>query len=479
MRKTISAATIAVVALSTSWVFADTGPSKLFISEVVSAPTEAEFIEIHNPNDFAVSLNGYYISDSALYYRVSLASPVNPAGANDFIAKFPADVSIGAGEYITISMAGAKCFEDACGTGGASKFNGFGSKPDYELAGPADDAERISAEVPDLLPAFDGTIPNETGLTNSGEPVVLFYWDGASKLVTDIDYVLYGSPSDANAPVSKDGVSNDGDTYHDDVSPADQKAVAAPVSDIPTDSGATANSCRLADSESLPESTQTHNFGNGIDELDDETSEDWNITWAACEVASPGAASNPSSGSGGGGAGGMGSSSSSSSSTTSSGEGGTASSSSSGLGGQGTSSTSTSTSSGQGGESTSSSTSGQGGGSSSSSSSSSSSTSSSSSSSSSSGEGGTGSSSSSGSGDGGESTSSTSSSSTSSSSTSSGIGGTGEGGYEYDNYDEVPPLAEDSGCAVSANSNGQGSTPLLFGMAAGLLTLGRRRRAAK
>jgi hypothetical protein len=41
-----------------------------------------------------------------------------------------------------------------------------------------------------MLEGLTGSINNQGGLTNSGGVTILFYWNGESDLVTDLDYVL-------------------------------------------------------------------------------------------------------------------------------------------------------------------------------------------------------------------------------------------------------------------------------------------------
>lgn len=54
---------------------------------------------------------------------------------------------------------------------------------------------------------------------------MLFYWDGATELVTDIDYVFYGATG--NTPVNKTGVMVGASTYLPDT--ADVPANHAPL----------------------------------------------------------------------------------------------------------------------------------------------------------------------------------------------------------------------------------------------------------
>ena len=53
-------------------------------------------------------------------------------------------------------------------------------------------------------------VGGSAGLTNSGENAVLFFWDGASDLVSDVDMINIGTPSSSNDVAAKTGVSVDG-----------------------------------------------------------------------------------------------------------------------------------------------------------------------------------------------------------------------------------------------------------------------------
>ena len=163
----------------------------LLLSEVVATPTAGEFIEIANPTASAVSLDNYFLSDDEDYALVPGASGSGPApniGSSDFVAQFPAGSSIPAGEVLVIAFSGTG-FETT-----------YGVKADYEIIG--DDAG-----TPDMALLFGGPSP---GITNGGESAVLFFWDGASDLVTDIDAANIGTPSSTNDIGDKTGVAVDG-----------------------------------------------------------------------------------------------------------------------------------------------------------------------------------------------------------------------------------------------------------------------------
>ena len=78
---------------------------------------------------------------------------------------------------------------------GAAGFLGeYGVLPTYECLG---DGGFDDPTVPDMLEAVPGSINGGGGLTNSGEFLCLFYWDGNSDLVTDLDYVCWGDLAEA------------------------------------------------------------------------------------------------------------------------------------------------------------------------------------------------------------------------------------------------------------------------------------------
>lgn len=239
--------------------------SKLLLTEVATAPNQAEYVRIFNPGPATVDLTNYYLADYATYYQVvTSTAPLT----SDFVVRFPAGATITPGTTQIVSVGGAECFKTACGSIGT--FVGFGFYPDYELPPlvPTDG----SASVPDMLVPFASAVGATRGLTNGGEPVVLFYWDGASNLVTDVDYVFYGTPTAGNPAVNKTGVMVSGSTYLNDT--ADDATHHAPLSALTTPQG----TCRVVP---FTEGTQTQIGGNGVGGSD-ETSENTATTWFAC-----------------------------------------------------------------------------------------------------------------------------------------------------------------------------------------------------
>ena len=172
----------------------------LLVSEVVVTPTAGEYVEVFNPTGAAVDLSDVYLTDAtyapggSFYYKIVTGDPAAAGGGSfgDFHARFPNGASIGPGEYQTVAVAGSDDF-----------FATYGTAPTYELYEDGASPD----QVPDMREALSGTINGQGGLTNAGEVVVLYRWDGSSDLVQDLDYVLWGDKAEA---VDKTGVSIDG-----------------------------------------------------------------------------------------------------------------------------------------------------------------------------------------------------------------------------------------------------------------------------
>ncbi len=245
---------------------------ELLLTEIVVTPTAGEFIEIHNPSDSTtVDLSNVYITDATFapggtfYYNIVTGANAGGGAFSDFHARFPDGASIAPGEYQTIALDGSDNF-----------FATYGVLPTYELYPVSTNA------VPDMREAFPGSIAGQGGLTNSGEFLVMYRWDGASDLVADYDYLVWGDKAEA---VDKTGVVIDGpdadaigSAYLDDTPIAEQAVID------PTAPHLSGNSYSRAGTN---ESEETQSGGNGVTGAD-ETSEDLNNTF--CEEApSPGA----------------------------------------------------------------------------------------------------------------------------------------------------------------------------------------------
>ena len=248
--------------------------AQLLLSEIVVTPTAGEFVEIYNPGDTSVDLSNVYLTDATYagggtyYYNIVTGSNAGGGGFSDFHARFPDGATIAPGEYQTIALNGSDNF-----------FTEYGGNPTYELyedgAGP--DA------IPDMREALPGSINNQGGLTNNGEVVILYYWDGSTDLVIDLDYAVWGDKAEA---VDKTGVSIDGPDADADTSAYLNDTVIGSQDVVYTDAHAYGSSWQRAD---LSEGNETKTGGNGADGHD-ETSEDLSNTW--CEnTPTPNAAS--------------------------------------------------------------------------------------------------------------------------------------------------------------------------------------------
>ena len=173
--------------LSTSAIAQD----HLLLTEAVVTPTTGEYIEIYNPTGSTVNLTNYYLSDDedyALYAGTFGAGPAPNIGSSDFIVQFPSGAMITAGQVVVIAFDGATFITE------------YGFAADYEM-------KSTDAGTPDMIPSNLGS---SAGLTNSGENACLFWWDGLTDLVSDVDMVNIGTPSSTNDIADKTGVEVDG-----------------------------------------------------------------------------------------------------------------------------------------------------------------------------------------------------------------------------------------------------------------------------
>ena len=236
----------------------------LVISEIVAQPTAGEYVEIHNTGATVIDLTNVYLTDATFapngtfYYNITTGSNVGGGGFADFQSRFPNGSNIQPGEFQTISMAGSDDF-----------FATYGVNPTYELYEDGANADGI----PDMLEAVPGSVNQQGGLTDDGEVVVLYSWDGVSDLVQDVDYALWG---DKNEAVDKTSVSIDGPdadtsatTYQNDTSIASQAVIT-------TGEHASGMGWSRVD---FNEGNETQSGGNGIGGSD-ETSEDLGNTFS-------------------------------------------------------------------------------------------------------------------------------------------------------------------------------------------------------
>ena len=245
----------------------------VLLSEVVVTPTAGEFIEIYNPTAAAIDLSDVYLTDAtfapggAFYYNIVTGADAGGGGFGDFHARFPDGATIAPGEFQTVALTGS---DDFLAT--------YGIDPTYELFEDAASADTIA----DMREALPGSINSQGGLSNSGEVVVLYTWDGASDLVQDIDYALWGDAAEA---VDKTGVSVDGPDGDAVASFYEADTAISSQDVISNGSHASGESFQRID---FAEGAETQSGGNGINGSD-ETSEDVSETWSTL-AATPGAA---------------------------------------------------------------------------------------------------------------------------------------------------------------------------------------------
>ncbi|HVP39365.1 MAG TPA: PKD domain-containing protein, partial [Candidatus Saccharimonadales bacterium] len=251
---------------------------KLLFQAVCVGPTAGEFVAIYNPNDVAVDLSNYYLTDavfapSEMYPYIVNPSPWVAAGSPpgtpgggaffDFHARFPAGATIAAHDTIAVSHQGTQRF-----------LATYGRKPAFDFSYPGLD----DPTVPHMRPAFYGAIPSvpdSATLSNGGESVVLYYWDGQSALVTDIDYAFWGTNTGTYV-VNKTGITLNGQTYQPDTPAGSQ---------VPIASTGHANGSMFR-REDFTEGTQKTSGGNGVGGRD-ETSENLGTTWSSTNPAVP------------------------------------------------------------------------------------------------------------------------------------------------------------------------------------------------
>jgi hypothetical protein len=233
--------------------YGDLPPSSpLLLSEIVlttvagSMTDPGEMIEIVNTSAIDVALSTYYLSDSGNYYRLPAGATVDPT---DFIVKFPEGAVIPGHKAITIAIATPL---DFAGT--------YGVAPSYSLR--------------------DGSLQTiamngAPQLTNAGEPIILFQWDGHSDLVRDVDIMIVGAPTGAaNALPNKSNATQD--SLGDPDMMASKYAVdLGTIHAQPAAPGNGFSTKRIA----LEDGHEIHGGGGNGPSGDDETSEDTSVTW--------------------------------------------------------------------------------------------------------------------------------------------------------------------------------------------------------
>ena len=225
----------------------------IIFSEVVLTPSEGEYIEITNPTAGDIDLSDYYLTDATdnvsgkAYYKLPSGTDYWSGSGSDFICRFPVGYSLAAGSSIKVSL---RDNDSYAGT--------FGESPDLSL-----DDEMLDA-VEGVNTRGSTTAPK---LGNVNETLILFYWDGSSSIVKDVDYLLWGDNSFA---IDKSGVSG----YQSDTPALSQSYMSIHTTNE-----------KLIRAATSSEGTEAGAGGNGITGHD-ETSEPLSETWVIASLVS-------------------------------------------------------------------------------------------------------------------------------------------------------------------------------------------------
>ena len=225
----------------------------IIFSEVVLTPSEGEYIEITNPTAGDIDLSDYYLTDATdnvsgkAYYKLPSGTDYWSGSGSDFICRFPVGYSLAAGSSMKVSL---RDNDSYAGT--------FGESPDLSL-----DDEMLDA-VEGVNTRGSTTAPK---LGNVNETLILFYWDGSSSIVKDVDYLLWGDNSFA---IDKSGVSG----YQSDTPALSQSYMSIHTTNE-----------KLIRAATSSEGTEAGAGGNGITGHD-ETSEPLSETWVIASLVS-------------------------------------------------------------------------------------------------------------------------------------------------------------------------------------------------
>jgi hypothetical protein len=225
------------------------------ISELAVEGT-AEFIEIYNPGSVAVDLSTIHLTDANEYFELPGVSNMTEeidVVTSDFLVKFPPGAVLAPKTVATIAFDGPEFATQ------------LAAAPTYTIDVPTTGAMPM---VVVIEPAPGGNVGK---LTDVGELVVLFDWDGTSDLVRDVDIVVHGVPdAPGNVLLEKDAI--DGPDS-DDV----QTAYAPEPSLMMRMTSRGPDDDRFSYKRVLLEGDETRVNGNGITGHD-ETSEDRSMT---------------------------------------------------------------------------------------------------------------------------------------------------------------------------------------------------------
>jgi hypothetical protein len=218
--------------------------SPLLLSEVVLAPNPGEMIEIANTSSEEVDLSTYYLADTGKYYTLPAQASVD---LNDFIVKFPVGARLPGHGVIEVAIDTPTNFAMA-----------YGMAPSFSV---------VDGSMQTI--AMNG----QPQLTNEGEPIILFQWDGQSDLVRDVDIMIVGKPSAFNDLGNKSGIQQDGPDA--DTLPSAYAVDRHTIAPQPSAPGSGLSTKRIKLEAGYEVQDGKGNGQSG----DDETSENTSATW--------------------------------------------------------------------------------------------------------------------------------------------------------------------------------------------------------
>ncbi|MFM7203266.1 MAG: MopE-related protein [Myxococcota bacterium] len=186
-----------------------------------TTPNSSEYVEIYNPTAQAINLNtgavinsvtgkgSYFLSDSpSEYYKVVNSGANLGATKTNVVLQFPVDTIIPAGGVVVVTNHAGNFLLDYFGSD-LNKFKALPGSPQLL------EVQSSSPDVPNMTVVSNhlvaGQVPNLNFSNSNGEGAILFYWDGSSDLVKDVDMAFY-QPSGGTAPAvpNKTGITYDG-----------------------------------------------------------------------------------------------------------------------------------------------------------------------------------------------------------------------------------------------------------------------------
>jgi len=232
----------------------------ILLTEVTLAGDGAEFIEIYNPTSAEIDLTNYYLADNNNYAR--LPHPTSIVGENDFIARFPAGAKLMPREVAVVCMSTPGAF--------AASFPAA-APPRFSVAGGSSQQHMIHIAG-----------PANANLSNNGEMVALFYWDGAADLIQDVDLMNAGEPTNTNLLEVKTGLRVDGP---DGDMVESEYAYDSGRMTIQVEHPTQGKSTKRIHGEAAYELQDPRVYANGLHNDHDETSEQIGLSWDAVFTA--------------------------------------------------------------------------------------------------------------------------------------------------------------------------------------------------